>query len=72
MLSFGFTIMFLFFNVYSHLRDSVRAWEGQREGDTVIGSRLRAVSTEPDSRLELTNREIVTGTDVRRFTDGAT
>ena len=36
--------------------------EGQREGDTEseTGSRLRAVSTEPDSGLELTDREIVT------------
>ena len=34
----------------------------EREGDTEseVGSRLQAVSTEPDVRLELTNREIVT------------
>ena len=34
----------------------------EREGDTEseAGSRLRAVSTEPDGRLELTNREIMT------------
>ena len=34
----------------------------EREGDTEseAGSRLRAVSTEPDVGLELTNREIVT------------
>ena len=33
-----------------------------REGDTVseAGSRLRAVSTEPDAGLELADREIVT------------
>ena len=33
----------------------------EREGDTEseAGSRLRAVSTEPDARLELTNREIM-------------
>ena len=33
-----------------------------REGDTEseAGSRLRAVSTEPDAGLELTNREIMT------------
>ena len=33
-----------------------------REGDTEseAGSRLRAVSREPDAGLELTNREIVT------------
>ena len=34
----------------------------EREGDTESegGSRLQAVSTEPDSGLELMNREIVT------------
>ena len=34
----------------------------EREGDTEseTGSRLRAVSTEPDVGLELMNREIVT------------
>ena len=36
--------------------------EGQREGDTEseTGSRLRAVSTEPNAGLELTDGEIVT------------
>ena len=36
--------------------------EEQREGDTEseAGSRLRAISTEPDAGLELTDREIVT------------
>ena len=35
--------------------------KGQREGDTELeaGSRLRAVSTEPDAGLELPDREIV-------------
>ena len=35
---------------------------GEREGDTEseAGSRLLAVSTEPDAGLELTNREITT------------
>ena len=34
----------------------------EREGDTEskAGSRLPAVSTDPDARLELTNREIMT------------
>ena len=34
----------------------------EREGDTEseAGSRLRAISSEPDAGLELTNREIVT------------
>ena len=36
--------------------------EGQREGDTEseAGFRLQAVSTEPDTRLELMDREIMT------------
>ena len=35
----------------------------EREGDTEseAGSRLRAVTTEPDVGLELMNREIMTG-----------
>ena len=41
--------------------ERARAGEGQREGDpeSQAGSRLRAVSTEPDAGLELTNREIM-------------
>ena len=36
--------------------------EGQRQGDTEseTGSRLRAVSPEPDAGLELMDREIMT------------
>ena len=43
----------------------------EREGDTEweAGSRLRAVSTEPDAGLEPTNREIATRAEVGRFTD---
>ena len=43
----------------------------QRAGDTEpeAGARLRAVSTEPDAGLEPTDREIMTGAEVRRFTD---
>ena len=43
----------------------------EREGDTEsqAGSRLRAVSTEPDTGLELTDREIVTRVEVGRLTD---
>ena len=48
--------------------------EGQREGDTEseTGSRLWAVSTEPDAGLELTDREIMTWAEVGRLTDWAT
>ena len=45
----------------------------EREGDTEseAGSRLLAVSTEPDAGLELTDREIVTRAQVGRLTDRA-
>ena len=62
----GFLIFFLiFFNVlfiFETGRDRARTGEGQREGDTEseAGSRLRAVSTEPDAGLGLTDREIMT------------
>ena len=48
--------------------------EGHREGDTEseTGSRLQAVSTEPDVGLELTDREIMTWAEVGRLTDWAT
>ena len=43
----------------------------EREGDTEseAGSRLRAVSTEPDAGLELMNHEIMTRAEVGRSTD---
>ena len=43
----------------------------QREEDTEskAGSRLRAVSTEPDAELELMNCEIVTQARVRGLTN---
>ena len=46
----------------------------EREGDTEseTGSRLWAVSTEPDAGLELTGREIMTWAKVGRLTDQAT
>ena len=53
-----------------------RAWtgEGQSEGDTEseAGSRLQAVSTEPDLGLKLTNHEIVTWAEVGCLTNWAT
>ena len=52
---------FSFFNVYSFLRDRVKA-EGGRERDTHTefkeGSRVSALSTEPDMGLELMNCEM--------------
>ena len=46
----------------------------EREGDTEseAGSRLWAVSTEPDPVLEPTDREIMTWAEAGRLTDGAT
>ena len=46
----------------------------EREGDTEseTGSRLWAVSTEPDAGLELTDREIMTWAEVGCLTDWAT
>ena len=72
-------ILFFFFNVCLFLRewerDSERAQfgEGQREGDTEsqAGSRLWAVSTEPDTGLEPTNGEIMTWAEVGHLTDWA-
>ena len=53
-----------FFNVYLFLRQrqSVSRGGAERGGDTEYetGSRLRAISTEPDTGLELMNWEIMT------------
>ena len=48
--------------IFERKRQSVSRAGAEREGDTEseAGSRLRAVSTEPDPGLEPTNREIVT------------
>ena len=59
-------IPFLSFNVYLFLtereRQSMSGGGVEREGDTEseTGSRLGAVSTEPDPGLELMDREIMT------------
>ena len=46
----------------------------EREGDTELeaGSRLWAISPEPDAGLKLLDREIVTWAEVGRPTDWAT
>ena len=46
--------------------------EGEGDPESKAGSRPRAVSTEPDAGLELTDREIMTRAEVRRLTDQAT
>ena len=64
-----------FFNVNLFLREKQRVSGGgvETQGDTQskAGSRLRAVSTEPDTGLELTSREIMTWAEVGSLTDGA-
>ena len=65
-----------FFNVYfwDRERQSMNGGGSEREGDTEskTGSRLWAVSTEPDAGLEFTDREIMTWAEVRHLTDQAT
>ena len=70
--------------IYSWEREKERKGERRRqsmsregaesEGDTEskAGSRLWAVSTEPDLGLKLTNSEIMTRAEVGRLTDRAT
>ena len=60
-----FSLSFFFFNVYLFLRKTETEWEwvgAEREGGTEseAGSRLRALSTEPEAGLEPTDREITT------------
>ena len=64
--------MFIYF--WDNVRDRVQAVEGQTEADTEseVGSRLWAVSTEPEVGLELMNREIMTWAEDGRLTDWAT
>ena len=50
--------------------DGQREWEGDTESEA--GSRLWAVSTEPEVGLELTEYEIMTWAEVRRLTNWAT
>ena len=49
----------------------MKGGSGQREGDTEskAGSRLRAVSTEPNAGPEPTDREIMTRAEVGHPTD---
>ena len=48
--------------MFERERQSVRGGGAEREGDTEskVGSRLQAVSTEPNAGLELTNCELMT------------
>ena len=55
-------------------RQHMRGGGAEREGDpeSGAGSKLWAVSTEPDTGLEPTNHEIMTWTEVGRLTNWAT
>ena len=61
-----FFFLIFFFSVFIYFwdreRQSMNGGGAEREGDTEseTGSRLRAVSPEPDAGLELMDREIVT------------
>ena len=65
--------MFIHLCVWERERQNTSG-DRERDGDTEseAGSRLRAVSTEPDAGLELTDREIMTWAEAGRLTDGAT
>ena len=66
--------MFIYFWQRERERQGMSGGGAEREGDTEseTGSRLWAVSTEPDTGLELTDREIVTWAEVGHLTDWAT
>ena len=72
-----FSYLFIFFNIYSFLRDRERqnvsggGTEIERKTLILKGSRLWAVSTESDVGLELTSREIMTWAEVGHLTDWA-
>ena len=67
-----FFLMFIYF--WDRERQSMNRGGAEREGDTEpeMGSRLWAVSTEPDPGLQPTNHEIMTWAEVGRLTDWAT
>ena len=69
-----FLIFLTFIYFWDRERQSMNRGGAEREGDTEskAGSRLWAVSTEPDAGLELTDCEIMTWVEVGRLTDQAT
>ena len=62
----GLLVLIIFFNVYSFLRERKRKSESgggperDRNTESEAGSRLGAVSTEPNTGLEPMNRVIMT------------
>ena len=57
-----FFLIFIHLFIFDGQREIEHKWGNGQRGDTEseAGSRLRAVSTEPDAGLELTNHEIMT------------
>ena len=70
--SFFFFLMFIYF--WDRERQSMNEGGSEREGDTEseAGSRLWAISPEPNAGLELMDCEIMTWAEVSRLTDWAT
>ena len=66
--------MFIYFWEREREWQSVSGGGAESQGDTEseAGSKLQAVSTEPDTGLKPTNCEIMTSTKVCRSTDWAT
>ena len=52
--------IFLMLFIFERERGTEHEWGRGRERESEAGSRLRAVSTDPDVGLQPTNREIVT------------
>ena len=71
-MDYTFFLTFIYF--WDRERQSMNRGRLEREGDTEseTGSRLWAVSTEPDVGLELMDREIMIWAKVGRLTDWAT
>ena len=67
--------MFIYFWERETETDTEHEWEraeGEEDTESKAGSRLRAVSTEPDAGLEPMNRKIMTWAEVGLPTDWAT
>ena len=69
-----FLNFFIFIYFWERKRQSMSRGGAEREGDTEseAGSRLRTVSTEPDTGLEPTNGKIMTSAEVGRLTEWTT
>ena len=64
--------MFIYFWERQKQSESRAGAEREKDTESEAGSRLRAVSTEPDVGLKLTDHEIMTWAEVGRLADRAT